>query len=41
MPLLEERLTLVAPAAMKTEMRRTCMQDLALLPLVLMPLGYC
>ena len=41
MPLFEERLTLVTPAAMKIVMRRTRMPDLALLPLVLMPLGYC
>lgn len=40
-PLFEERLALVAPAAMKIKKRRTRMQDLASLPLVLMPADYC
>jgi LysR family cyn operon transcriptional activator len=41
LPLLEERLCLVAPAAMKLDKKRTRMQDLAPLPLVLMPVDYC
>lgn len=40
-PLFEERLALVAPAGMKIGKRRTRMQDLALLPLILMPVDYC
>jgi LysR family cyn operon transcriptional activator len=40
-PLLEERLSLVAPAGMKIEKKRMRMQDLAPLPLVLMPADYC
>lgn len=40
-PLLEERLALVAPAGMKIGKRRIRMQDLAPLPLVLMPADYC
>lgn|SRR5574340_50523 len=40
-PLFEERLALVAPAAMKIGKRRTRMQDLASLPLILMPVDYC
>ncbi|MBI4002588.1 MAG: LysR family transcriptional regulator [Nitrospira defluvii] len=40
-PLLEERLALVAPAGMKIGKRRIRMQDLASLPLVLMPADYC
>jgi len=41
LPLLEERLCRVAPAAMKLDKKRTRMQDLAPLPLVLMPVDYC
>jgi LysR family cyn operon transcriptional activator len=41
LPLLEERLCLVAPAAMTLGKKRTRMQDLAPLPLVLMPVDYC
>jgi LysR family cyn operon transcriptional activator len=40
-PLLEERLALVAPQGMKIGKKRMRMQDLAPLPLVLMPVDYC
>ncbi|MCS6294835.1 MAG: LysR family transcriptional regulator [Nitrospira sp.] len=40
-PLFEERLALIAPASMKIGKIRTRMQDLAQLPLVLMPADYC
>jgi len=40
-PLLEERLSLIAPAGMKIGKKRLRMQDLAPLPLVLMPIDYC
>ncbi|MCS6289749.1 MAG: LysR family transcriptional regulator substrate-binding protein [Nitrospira sp.] len=40
-PLFEERLALVAPAGMNIGKRRARMQDLARLPLVLMPVDYC
>ena len=40
-PLLEERLSLVAPVGMKIGRKRLRMQDLAPLPLVLMPVDYC
>ncbi len=40
-PLFEERLALIAPAGMKIGKRRARMQDLAPLPLVLMPADYC
>lgn len=40
-PLLEERLALVAPAGMKIGKKRIRTQDLASLPLVLMPVDYC
>ena len=40
-PLLEERLALIAPAAMQIGKKRIRMQDLASLPLVLMPADYC
>jgi len=40
-PLLEERLALIAPAGMKIGKRRLRMQDLSPLPLVLMPADYC
>ncbi|MDR4471819.1 MAG: LysR substrate-binding domain-containing protein [Nitrospira sp.] len=40
-PLFEERLALIAPASMSIGTVRTRMQDLARLPLVLMPVDYC
>lgn len=40
-PLFEERLALVAPAGMNIGKRRARIQDLARLPLVLMPVDYC
>ncbi|HNA85643.1 MAG TPA: LysR family transcriptional regulator substrate-binding protein, partial [Nitrospira sp.] len=40
-PLFEERLALIAPASMNIGKRRARMQDLAQLPLVLMPADYC
>lgn len=40
-PLFEERLVLVAPTSVKTLRPRLRMQDLATLPLVLMPTDYC
>lgn len=40
-PLFEERLALIAPASMGIGKARTRMQDLARLPLVLMPVDYC
>lgn len=40
-PLFEERLALIAPVGMKIGKRRARMQDLAPLPLVLMPADYC
>ena len=40
-PLFEERLALIAPPGMKIGKRRARMQDLAQLPLVLMPADYC
>lgn len=40
-PLLEERLALIVPPGMKIGKRRARMQDLARLPLVLMPVDYC
>ncbi|MCE3223817.1 MAG: Transcriptional regulator, LysR family [Nitrospira sp.] len=40
-PLLEERLALIAPPDMKIVKKRMRMQDLAFLPLVLMPVDYC
>lgn len=40
-PLFEERLCLVAPAGMKIGKRRARMQDLAPVPLILMPVDYC
>jgi LysR family transcriptional regulator, cyn operon transcriptional activator len=41
MPLFEERLVLVAPASGKALKPRLRMQDLATLPLILMPTDYC
>ena len=41
MPLFEERLVLVAPASGKALRPRLRMQDLATLPLILMPTDYC
>jgi LysR family cyn operon transcriptional activator len=41
MPLFEERLVLVAPASAKALRPRLRMQDLAALPLILMPVDYC
>lgn len=40
-PLFEERLALIAPPGMKIGKRRARMQDLAPLPLILMPADYC
>jgi LysR family cyn operon transcriptional activator len=40
-PLLEERLALVVPPGMLIGKKRVRMQDLAALPLVLMPVDYC
>jgi LysR family cyn operon transcriptional activator len=40
-PLFEERLALVAPASAKVPNPRLRMQDLATLPLILMPVDYC
>jgi LysR family cyn operon transcriptional activator len=40
-PLFEERLALVAPSKMRIGKHRARMQDLAPLPLVLMPVDYC
>lgn len=40
-PLLEERLALVVPPGMMIGKKRVRMQDLAALPLVLMPVDYC
>jgi LysR family cyn operon transcriptional activator len=40
-PLFEERLALVVPAAAKLQQSRMRMQDLGHLPLVLMPIDYC
>lgn len=40
-PLFEERLALIVPASMGIGKARTRMQDLAQLPLVLMPVDYC
>lgn len=40
-PLFEERLALIAPTSMSIGKLRTRMQDLARLPLVLMPADYC
>jgi len=40
-PFFDERLALIAPAGMKLGKRRTRMQDLAHVPLVLMPADYC
>jgi len=40
-PLFDERLALIAPASMRIGKSRTRMQDLARLPLVLMPVDYC
>ena len=40
-PLFEERLCLVAPASSGIHQRRLRMQELAALPLILMPTDYC